>query len=56
MRQRRANGEVRPTVLKSFNCFFPGDVQRVEIDVVNFGQGLDQITGVGFISRKSGSN
>src|SRR5688572_8487985 len=55
MRKGRADSEVGPTVLKSFNCFFSGDVQRVEIDVIYFGEGFDQITGVGFISRKSGS-
>ena len=50
MRQRPLDLEIRPAIREPINCRLFCDVERVLIGLIDFGEGFDQIDGVGFIA------
>jgi hypothetical protein len=44
------DGEVGPTIGKTLDGLAFGDIERVPIELIDFGECLDQISGVGFVA------
>lgn|SRR5262245_10991267 len=56
VRQRLFHTEVGPPITKPFNSLAFGDVKCVAICLIDFGEGLDQVSCVGFVAAQFGSD
>ena len=56
MRQRLLDPEVRPTLVKPLDSGPFGNVESVEIGLIDLGEGLDQVDGVTFITAELSSD
>ena len=56
VRQGLFDGEVGPTIDKPIDGLGFSDIERVAIGLIDFGEGLDQISGVGYVAAQFSSD